>query len=231
MATNIIKQLRAAEAKTATIDGVTIVKYSSGDRFTGTIDALIAAGLITAEQLPGQPGMPKVSATYYNGVLCRYRSNRAPRDLGYLNVCRPATGKKITVTVGITAAEEAQRRTALRAEDEAMFAARQAKQAELCRIAISEGDFRAMGSDLVMMVWRLGRTEGRSRIEDFPFELTDDSAETLCNLLRQIQQLFKTAPLQTISKERANLLTARKDSAFQAFLQLQCIPAAGANHA
>lgn len=228
---NTLAQLRFAASWPATIAGVTLAKYPSGDRFTGPIDALIAAGIITAEQIPGQPGMPKVSATFYEGVLCKARSNRAPRNLGYMQICRPATGKKVTVLIGISAEEEARRRVVLNAEHAAMLAARHAKQADLSRIAISEGDFRAMGSDLVMMLWRLGRTEGRSRIEDFPFELTDDGAETLCALLQQIQQLFKTAPLQAITGERANLLRARRDGAFQSFLQLQCLPVVGASHA
>ncbi|GEM_PF-2704102 len=231
MATDIIKQLQATTANRAIVAGVTINKSIHWcDTFYGTDEALIAAGVITAEQLPGQAGMPKVAATFYNGILCQGRK-RVPRDANYLNVCRPVSGKKVTVTVGVDANEQA-RRIALRdAEDAAMLAARHAKQAAISTIALSEGDFRAMGSDLVMMLWRLGRTEGRSRIEDFPFELTDDSAETLCTLLQQIQQLFKAAPLQPISGQRANLLKARRDSTFQAFLQLQCIPAAGASHA
>jgi hypothetical protein len=44
-------------------NGVTKQAYAWGDAFTGTAESLSAAGLVRLDQLPGQPGMRKVTVT------------------------------------------------------------------------------------------------------------------------------------------------------------------------
>ena len=230
MATNIIKQLQAAATQNATLAGVTISKASTWcDTFHGTAEALIASGLITADQLPGQPNMPKVSATFYNGIRCDDRRHRVPRDLGYLNVSRPATGKKVNVQVGISVDEAKKRRDASNAELAGQLDARLARQSNYA--AMSEAEFRETASNLVMSLWLVGSADDRPRADVYPFELSEDGAGKLLTALRQVMSIVSSAPLQSVTKERENLLKAQKDKAFQSFLRMQCIPSAGESHA
>ncbi|MDQ0608006.1 hypothetical protein QFZ83_002177 [Variovorax sp. W1I1] len=230
MATNIIKQLQVAATQSATLAGVTISKASTWcDTFHGTAEALIASGLIAADQLPGQPNMPKVSATFYNGIRCDDRRRRVPRDLGYLNVSRPATGKKVTVQVGISAGEAKKRRDASNAELAGQLDARRARQSNYA--AMSEAEFRETASNLVMSLWLVGSADDRPRADVYPFELSEDGADKLLTALRQVMSIISSAPLQSVTKERENLLKAQKDKAFQSFLRMQCIPSAGESHA
>lgn len=234
MANDIIRQLRAATTatnRTATIEGVTIDKtWCQFDTFSGTPAALIAAGLITADQIPGQPGMPKVSATFYNGVRCDDKGGCVPRDSGYLNICKNS-GKKVTVKVGgIPDDEKAARRAAGYAELMARRVA-QSKREELPKVALSELDYRKIAADLVMCLWRLASTEDRSNADDFPYELPASTAKSLLDPLRQVLDVFRSSSLQLVSPDRANLDKARKDDAFQAFLRLQCISVDGESHA
>lgn len=232
MATNIIKQLQAAATKDATIAGVTISKaWTWCNTFCGTVEALIASGLITADQLPGQPNMPKVSATFYNGIRCDDRRRRVPRDLGYMNVSRPATGKKVTVQIGISIDEAKKRRAASNAELAAQLEARRPQQSMLTHAGMSEADFRETASRLVMSLWLVGSADDRPSADVYPFELSKDGADKLLAALRQVMSIISSASLQSVTKERENLLKAQKDKAFQSFLRMQCIPSAGESHA
>ena len=57
--------------------------------FKDTADALIAAGLIDAHQIPGQPGAGKTLASYLpNGKWVRSGSDAVRRVLGSVSVCR-----------------------------------------------------------------------------------------------------------------------------------------------
>lgn len=236
MAANIINALRSVTTPRATLEGVTLSKAAAWcDTFSGTAEALIASGLITADQLPGQPGMPKVSATFYNGARCDDRRKRVPRDLGYMNVSRPATGKKVTVQVGIPACEAAKRRKALNESNAAYIAARLAKQAKPAELPVlmSQTQYRNLAKFMLDSLWSMGRTEGREpgALKQFPFELSESAGQELLAALEQIERIFFESPFQAVTSERVNLVKARDDCAFQAFLRLQCIPSEGASHA
>lgn len=236
MAHDTIKQLQATATKGATVERVTLSKAAAWcDTFSGTAEALIASGLITADQLPGQPGMPKVSATFYNGARCDDRRKRVPRDLGYMNVSRPATGKKVTVQVGIPADEAAKRRKALNESDAARVTAWRAKQAAQAVLPaiMDEAQYRNLSKFLLDTLWSMGRTEGREpgALKQFPFELSESAGQELLAALEQIERIFLESPLRAVTSERVNLVKARDDCAFQSFLRLQCIPSEGASHA
>ena len=49
--------------RTETTSGVKKREYVTGDEYTGTAQALVDAGLVRADQLPGKPGMRKVQVT------------------------------------------------------------------------------------------------------------------------------------------------------------------------
>lgn len=237
MANDIIKQLRLAAAPTATIAGVTLSKAATWcDTLSGTVDALIAARIITADQLPGQPGMPKVSATFYNGKPWDQRRQRVPTDPGFLNIDRTAKGKKVTVRIGITEDERDQRLAQNHAQNAAHLATLESKRQEhiaRARRGLSEPEYRNIAFDLIVALWRVGSTEPRDAeaIDLFPFELAGDSADALRQALLQVQRIFESAPVQAINPTRAMLLKSRKDSAFQSFLRLQCVPFEGERHA
>lgn len=237
MANDIIEQLRLAAAPSATIAGVTLSKAATWcDTLSGTVDALVAARIITADQLPGQPGMPKVSATFYNGKPWDQRRRRVPTDPGFLNIDRTAKSKKATVRIGITEDEKERRRAQNHAQNAAHLARLQAKREEhiaVARRGLSESEYRTMAFDLIVALWRVGSTEPRDigSVDLFPFEIAGDSADALRQALLRVQRIFESAPLQAVTPARAMLLKSREDSAFQSFLRLQCIPSEGASHA
>lgn len=88
--------------------GVTYVREVSLDVYTGTAEALATAGLITVDQLPGQPGRPGGSVTYRHGVQATRRGGRGSRGLGYLRIYKKGHGR-FSVEVGITDEERIRR--------------------------------------------------------------------------------------------------------------------------
>ncbi|WP_146039399.1 MULTISPECIES: hypothetical protein [unclassified Variovorax] len=74
---------------------------------------MIAAGLITAAQLPGTPGMPRSSAIFLDGVL-QPRGSKPARSERWLQVT--LYGRKVRVTKGISHEEEQRRIEARQAE-------------------------------------------------------------------------------------------------------------------
>ena len=74
-----------------------------GDVYLGKPEALIAAGLLTAEQIPGWPGMSSTSATFYDGQRVE-RYKRVPHDERWMQVTR--IGTKVRLTKGLGAEEK-----------------------------------------------------------------------------------------------------------------------------
>lgn len=227
MATKIIDQTTHAHQHC----GVSVDKSCWWhDKYTGTAETLIAAGIITADQLPGQPGMPKVSATFYNGVLCQERRKRVPRDLGYMNICRPVTGKKVTVLIGISAEEEAQRRATRHAKQERTFIEEVTKQA--AQQVKRQAECRLFGKRLAYWVAEHGiadKTGARAQV--FGLELCAEAAEELGELANRIWQIFDTAELTEVTASSVAQAKASADSVFQSFLREQCITTDGCRHA
>lgn len=61
--------------------GVTIWRALGGDRYRGTGTELVAAGLVIAEHLPGQPGMNKVTVTIRaDGTIPKFGGNMQQGD-------------------------------------------------------------------------------------------------------------------------------------------------------
>ena len=87
-----------------------------GDVYTGRIDDLIAAGIVTREQIPGVPGAPKVAMTFYKGELVRKGAHR-DRDEHYWSITRRGR-LNAQVLIGISDAECERRRKVWRAQVE-----------------------------------------------------------------------------------------------------------------
>lgn len=102
------------------VPGVRQEKKCRYDRYFGTADALIQAGIVEEHMLPGQPGRNKVCVTL-NG-----KRGQQAGGPGYIQIQR--TGKnRFVVTKGLDQAEQ-ERRTAERdAKEEAERAAREEK--------------------------------------------------------------------------------------------------------
>lgn len=80
------------------------------DKWTGTADQLVQAGIVERRLLPGEPGNNKVRATYYQGGLIGKGGSGAPLDESFL--CVERYGKKyFIVTKGVSAEERLRRET------------------------------------------------------------------------------------------------------------------------
>lgn len=77
-----------------------------GDNYMGAAQALLDAGLVTLGQLPGTPGMPKISVSFLDGEQLP-RQARAVHDERWMRVS--LYGNKVIVSKGISAEERARR--------------------------------------------------------------------------------------------------------------------------
>lgn len=87
------------------------------DVYSGHADALIAAGIVRADQLPGQPGMPSSSVTFYRGAPSSRRTRTSQRDEHYLRVVR--SNENFYVYVGVPKVERDLREHGFNAQPEA----------------------------------------------------------------------------------------------------------------
>lgn len=93
-------------------DGVTKQEYPWGDAFTGTAESLSSAGLVRRDQLPGQPGMRKVTVTiladgsFPEGAAT---ANRRGREPGAIRISRKS--KTLYEVCTHVSDEEEQRRS------------------------------------------------------------------------------------------------------------------------
>ena len=132
--------------------GVTLKKTPWFDRYTGTSVALVAAGLVRPEQLPGAPGMPKAGVTFYNG---RRPAKGVPRvkDETYVNIVA-VSRELFDVRRGLNAKEHAARlaeHDAERAASRAISAAaaeaeRRARNERWLRARMGERTLQSMAS-------------------------------------------------------------------------------------
>lgn len=184
-----------AEASSPAVPaGLTYSEDGYGDRYIGTAEALIAAGLITANQLPGQPGQNKMMCTFYAGVQVRKGSYRQ-RDEHYLSIRR--IGRNFEVIKGVpehvydarSAARQAQweieeaqqkveraaQRAAKAEEEKREYAKKQTPD------SFRESCLSALGS----IRWRLDGAEGY-----FPFSFSSDARAEIEEVLRELEGLF-----------------------------------------
>src|SRR5690606_41124359 len=83
---------------------------TGGDKWIGTADQLINAGLIERRLCPGEPGNNKVQITYYRGAPIGKGWSGAPCDENHL--CIERYGKnRFIVTKGVSAEERLRRET------------------------------------------------------------------------------------------------------------------------
>ena len=175
---------------------MTIMKmgsYQFLDEYTGTAEALIAAGLVLASQLPGAAGMPKVSAAFYRGELMR-RGRRKPQDENYLRV-RRLGGGLFCVARGLCAEQRAARQAKVDAIFELERAQKEAVEA-MNLVPTSVANYRERcilelrGHLAYFRETRLGTNElGARRRAGFAFdeqslEAFDDAIADLLAVLR-----------------------------------------------
>lgn len=150
--------------------GVEYIACVSGDRYLGKPEALIAAGIVTADQLPGQPGMPLTSATFVDGVRMDGRKAKCIRDSRWMQVT--LTGNHVHVTKGIPDDERERRRAVERAEIEEMARSTprvdigvEADRAEIAAASavLAEGDIVLAAGDVAVVT---GSFKKRRVLED-----------------------------------------------------------------
>lgn len=95
--------------------GVEYDAGTGGDIYLGKAAALIAAGLLTPEQIPGSPNLPGASGTFVDGVP-QPRYTKVPHDEHWMHVAKYATS--VRVTKGISPEEQRRRMDARKAEIE-----------------------------------------------------------------------------------------------------------------
>lgn len=95
-------------AAPTTMAGVKHFDDRLGDNYIGTAQALLDAGIVTLDQLPGMPGMPKISVSFLDGAQLP-RQARAVHDERWMRVS--LYGNKVIVSKGVSA-EERERREA-----------------------------------------------------------------------------------------------------------------------
>lgn len=78
--------------------GVVLERLPFAHIYTGTAGALVAAGLVTLDQLPGQPGRPAHSVTYRDGEPATHRPGRG-RPAGYMRIYRTRQGFRVYVAI------------------------------------------------------------------------------------------------------------------------------------
>jgi hypothetical protein len=93
--------------------GIECDSNSDCDQFYGRAAALVSAGLVRADQLPGAPGMAPSSAAFVDGVRLP-RHSRPAHDERWMQVTK--VGNMVRVTKGIADEERARRE---QAEEEA----------------------------------------------------------------------------------------------------------------
>ncbi|MDQ0024339.1 hypothetical protein J2X90_002137 [Variovorax paradoxus] len=166
------------------------------DEYTGPADVLIAAGVITADQLPGQPGGPKTMATFYGGV--RKPKWNVPKDEKYVQISRPRINSKVSVRVGISASERERRRSLMFTQDRASL--------EVAR-GIPK-DTVDLGQLSLPMVRKLLVIAAQHKQELEPGGMTE-----VGGLLARVFAIFEGA-----SSSSASISVARRDQTFQAFM-------------
>jgi hypothetical protein len=187
------------------------------DKCTGTAEALVAAGIITAAQLPGQSEGPRVSATYYRGAL-QVGGPRMPKDEHYKNIVRPPGGRRVKVICGLSAAERGRRRIA---DDASKAALREASRE---RQSLDSEKYRQYVQDLILRVWHATSSAARGicpSVEQ-PYRLVfeSDRAESIRRLLVNALEHVQQATVVEHGSS-PSVLRAKGDVAFQLFMTNQ----------
>lgn len=100
-----------ATADTITPDGVGIDELPWGNLYRGTAEALIAAGLVRLDQLPGQPGRGRTTTAYFaDGTMSTLGRGRKPPDGPGCMLIRKTSARRYSVYIDADEAEIERRR-------------------------------------------------------------------------------------------------------------------------
>lgn len=212
-------------------DGISVRRWVFSDVYTGTADALIAAGFVRAEQLPGAPGVGSTCATYYKGQLIRRGySNKIVRDEQYMQVRKQ--GRKFCVEVWVCAAELQRRRQRL--EEERAAERAQIEREQQQEKARADETFRGDPANLrwqikisLRVLTRLvaDHTQGDHDQQEANFlcRIAPEGISDVMEALSELTEWAESVEITPINRTHLRVQAARSDPAFQAFLQSQCL--------
>jgi hypothetical protein len=164
--------------------GLRSEEHPWGDFYFGPAEALIAAGLITPDQLPGLPGHNKYTVTFFDGRPVKKGANH-PRDERYLRVARH--GKTFEVHRGISRQVEDERCAAKRAQCERDAAAKREQEKREIASKKTAEDFREACARSIGFV-RGYVDEGCDGL--YPFKFPPDARAEIEEVLRKLELLF-----------------------------------------
>jgi hypothetical protein len=152
-----------------------------GDHYVGTAEQLVAAGLVSADQIPGALGKNKFTCTFIDGVPIKRGANYK-RDERYLSVRR--LGKlKFEVVKGVSNSTNEARNAARRAKARDDFDAKLREASAKATIH----DFREFCLRHAGGAWALNGGDGL-----YPFRFREEARKRIDALNRQIETLILT---------------------------------------
>lgn len=202
-----------------------IEKYQTpwSDCYVGTAESLVAAGIVSADQIPGTPGAGKTMMTFYRGE--RARGGRRSKDEHYLRISRYSRGQ-FGVCVGITA-EESERRMKIEQQQRAARREQEKAAKELSFRSNPENLRRQCLLALSMLEgYIVAHSPGLSTGEPYflvRFATSSEETDNVIDLIATLEAWLKAAPITTVSSQEQQLHAARFDKAFQAFIEAQCL--------
>lgn len=187
------------------------------NRYIGTAEDLIAAGVIQPHHLPA-----KCAVTFYKGVK-QSRGCRVDWDEHYLKVQRK--GRQFAVNVGVPRAERERRQARDR---QAMQQQREAKAEQVL------ATFMAKPENLRASVLRLCRELAWTLASHTPGDHQRQAASWLCRFspdgiedvldaLSDVHEWIEAVTITPVADSEKRADAARRDKAFQAFLRAQCM--------
>ena len=200
--------------------GVSFEQTLNADRYTGSAEALVAAGLVRREQLPGEHGRGKTLCTYYKDRPVR-KGEHVQRDEHYLQVLR--VGKQFRVVKGIPKREQQSRRETAQAQ-----LAEQRIKADVEALGQMKPEvFRVLMADQVRkLVVLLGTNVDGEKQKVGPvyaYSLSRSAWRQILPKLVEVVEIIESSDL--CAGPDLSLLRARGDASFQAFLASQCLKA------
>jgi hypothetical protein len=200
------------------------------DVYFGTAAALIAAGLVTLDQLPGQPGRPFSTVFYRRGEQVEpvRRFDTGPESQDWMKVTR-IDSDRYCVDVGLPKDERTRRRqdNARRhrerfekyRRDRELVAQVVAQQASA---GVTEADFRQrMRNALLIAAERvLSHFKGHDKEASLPFRF---AAEEYDGVRESIAVALEAIDSASVVPVLTGLTVARADESFQLFLASQCL--------
>lgn len=212
-------RMTPAQAQAA---GLKLERLWWGDILKGTAEALIAAGIVTRDQLPGvNPSLGRSAATFYRGEYVK--SGHVRNDEHWLNVAR--SGKKYVVRIGVSKAEAERRSQASKQQAEA--ARERARQAQDAAIMSNPEKLREMALSMCeMLSWALANhTPGdhSRRAASFSCRFSPEGITDILDSLNEVHDWIRQATITAVDRAALKVEAARKDAAFQSFLAAQCL--------